>query len=131
MKLTKSDLKAVVKECLVELLSEGIGGVSVQRQQPPQPRPQQAKRSFDPRLDSPATPPQKKVSTGNPIFDDILEDTARNTLPNMLKAEGSKQLPVTGRAEMLVESSTPEELFGDEAASKWAALAFSAAPKNA
>jgi len=124
MKLTKSDLKAVVKECLVELLSEGIGGV--QQAKPTQKQPQRVLQA-EARSGPPAV---KRPSTGNSIFDDILADTARTTLPNMLKAEASKSMPTVGRVETLVESSTPQELFGDEAASKWAALAFAAPTKN-
>lgn len=135
MKLTKSDLKAIVKECLIEVLSEGIGGSVVaesrslpqQRVQPP------AGRKFNPSLDTPVAkskPAQPIIKTGNPIFDDILADTAKNTLPGMLQAEGSKQPAPTGNIERLVEASTPEQLFGDETASKWAMLAFSPSQKN-
>lgn len=136
MKLTKSDLKAIVKECLIEVLSEGIGNSQLVESKNPQQRQRQpavASRKFDPALDTPVATrqaPQPTFKTGNSIFDDILADTAKNTLPGMLQAEGAKQPAPTGKVEMLVEASTPEQLFGDEAASKWAMLAFSSSPKN-
>ena len=126
MKLSRSDLKSIVKECLVEILSEGVGsslleGKTKQAKRVTEAaRPQQ--RRLDPVLDTPAS---AKISTGNAIFDDILADTAKTTLPSMLHAENSRQQPVAaGSIERLVESSTPDELFGDDVSSKWADLAF-------
>lgn len=133
MKVSRSDLKSIVKECLVEILSEGIGSTVVEsKKAPPRPSPVvESRKRFDPNLDTPLAQVQRqKINTGNPIFDDILADTAKTTLPSMLQAESSKRPQATGTVERLVESSNPEDLFGDEAAGKWAQLAFSTGPRG-
>ena len=67
----------------------------------------------------------KRQAGGDSVLASILADTAAITLPNMLMNEGNKQpLPPAGSIEGQVAIKTPEELFGDEAASKWAQLAF-------
>lgn len=125
MKLSRSELKAIVKECLVEILTDGLGSTVNESRKP---RPISRTPKFDPMLDTPvsktfvATP---KVNTGNPIFDDILNDTARTTLRTMTEAESSRSPQPAGTIERIVEDSSPVDLFGDEAASKWASLAFS------
>ena len=130
MKVSRADLKAIVKECLVEILSEGVGSALVETKRPVErPRVVEKKRTSDPALDTPVgkrTQTAPKFNTGNSVFDDILADTAKNTLPEMLAAENSRpSIGAVGTVERIVESSTPEQLFGDEAASKWAELAFS------
>lgn len=136
MKLTRTELKSIVKECLVEILAEGMGNFLSESRSSTKGQVVESvkvQKRFDPLLDTPivkkavASP---KINTGNSVFDDILADTAKTTLPNMLQAEGTKQPQATGTIERLVESSTPEELFGDDASSKWASLAFSASPRK-
>lgn len=64
-------------------------------------------------------------------MESILADTAASTLPKFLQA-GDGKSPMTavggGIAEQLVAQASPEDLFGDEAASKWASLAFMDSP---
>mgnify|MGYP003340304692 CR=1 FL=1 len=56
---------------------------------------------------------------------------AATTLPNMLMNESTNKMPIpAGSVESVVAATNPEQLFGDEAASKWAALAFADAPKK-
>ena len=136
MKLSRNDLKSIVKECLLEILAEGMGSPMVESrmhrpikgQQSTQPARQ---RKMDPVLDAPANVRRQapQISTGNPVFDAILADTATTTLPAQTLAENSRHIQPVGAAERLVESSTPEQLFGDEASSKWATLAFSSVSK--
>ena len=54
----------------------------------------------------------------------ILADTAEKTLPSMLENDRMKTPKATGKIESIVASHDPQELFGEEAASKWANLAF-------
>lgn len=143
MKLTKSDLKQIVKECLVEILSEGMGASlpsvnEVKKQAPKKSNAiphssvmrQNAERV---RMPSSALKEAIKIeSAGNPIMASILADTAANSLPSMLESDvPGKFTPMpTGAAERVVASASPEDLFGEETASKWASLAFAPSPKK-
>jgi len=124
-KVSREALKNIVKECLIEILQEGIGGIVTKR-----PQQQVETRKITP---VPQRPKQssallnaiKEVSEGNPLMAEIYADTAKTTLPNML-SEGSEGKPSLNNVEQF--NGAPEEVFG-EAASTWADLAF-AAPKN-
>ena len=64
-------------------------------------------------------------------MESILADTAASTLPKFLQAgDGKTPMPAVGAgiAEQLVAQANPEDLFGDEATSKWASLAFMDSP---
>lgn len=105
--MTRNELKKLIKECLVELLRDGIGStISIEesiaqtRQVAPQRRQVQQiqevrsapqKRSLssiafgnsNPALDEPAFPQQQvrippPVQTGNPMLDSMLMETAMN-----------------------------------------------------
>jgi len=124
-KISREALKNIVKECLIEILQEGIGAFPkrvVPQQQTeirkivPQQRPKQSPALLN---------AIKEVSGGNDIMAEIFADTAKTTLPNML-SEGSEGNPSLNNVEQF--NGAPEEVFG-EAASTWADLAF-AAPKN-
>ena len=133
--MTKSDLKALVKECLVEILNEGLGGLQVNvKNQPVIPKANFAESSRrQPEVAASSrrqTPPPhlkemiRREAGGNKIMESILADTASSTLPKMLQNEGRQQPVPGGRVEQIVASVNPEDLFGDETASKWASLAF-------
>ena len=65
--------------------------------------------------------------TNDPILSEMLVDTAQTTLQEQSAAESNKHFVATGvgdQAQKIAESKDPGELFGDEAASKWASLAF-------
>lgn len=147
MAITKQQLKSIVKECLVEILAEGMGSgtqASIN---------EAASRSTTRNISHPSTVIRQNASKtvmgnvsrqpssalkeairreagGNSVIADILRDTAANTLPNMLENERSKQPVATGLTERLVANHDPQDLFGEEAASKWADLAFASAPKR-
>jgi len=162
MALTRGELKALIKECLVEILSEGLGNVqaATSRPLPPGRMPIQgsvregrangringARRTpdFDPRLDTPLPGGRKVTDTlkdqirlnagGNPIMESILADTAVTTLPTLVgdRSLGSAAVATagghteakTGIPQVEQINGRPEEVFGEEAASRWSALAF-------
>ena len=139
-KLTRSDLKAIVKECLIEILTEGIGGslpsTSVKKSIP--------QRGENPYLEERHNPKRSKVSHasslqefirkeagGNKVMEDIFADTAESTLPKILQGESRGSMPVKHTLEeQIVASANPEDLFGEEAASKWANYAFANVTKK-
>jgi len=144
MKLTRNEFKSVVKECLIEILAEGMGA-STENDISESVKKQSLKnnvRSTFPaakqnttraRIQSQALREAIKAEAGgNDIMASILADTAEKSLPAMLESDrpGVANLPKRGAAESIVASTDPEDLFGEEAASKWASLAFDAAPKK-
>jgi hypothetical protein len=143
-KLTKSSLKGLIKECLIELLSEGLSS---------------SKESLTESIESSAvfnnrdnkinqtslskTKKQKKVLNSNfektanntvksitddPIMAEMFADTAKGTLQEQLQAEGSQQLQSAKFGDTAAKAVNAVddlgELFGDSAASNWANLAF-------
>lgn len=149
MKTSREQLKAIVRELLVEVLNEGLGSLQapVGRPSPPAPgrmpivgvaeqRTVRRKPAFDPRLDTPLagdrvpTPALretiKREAGGSALMADILADTAVTTLPTQL-AHGDSGTPSPGAAPPLQQvehfHGAPEEVFGD-GASRWADLAF-------
>jgi len=138
MSITKNQLKTIVKECLLEILSEGIGNSASSIAE------SKKAAAVKPPLSLPAVMQQnasrtkfngvptntlkeviKREAGGNKVMADILADTAATSLPAMLENDRTKfAAPPTGVAERTVASHSPEQLFGEEAASKWAALAF-------
>jgi len=129
MKLMKSELKQVIRECLLEILQEGIGQI-------PQPRtvklqtessfvrPSQEHDRNSVAKDMALRQAIKREAGGNKMMEDIFSDTATNTLPSMLRGEKGAKIVPQGVAERIVEASEPADLFGEEVASKWASLAF-------
>ena len=122
--VSRSALKNIVKECLIEILQDGIGALpkraSQQQLETRKIVPQQRQKQSPALLNA-----IKEVSAGNDIMAEIFADTAKTTLPNML-SEGSDGKPSINNVEQF--NGAPEEVFG-EAASTWADLAF-ATPKN-
>lgn len=62
----------------------------------------------------------------NPVMQDIFADTAQTTLLEQSGAEGSKSFTTkpADAAAAAVSKSNPEDIFGEQTASKWAHLAF-------
>lgn len=123
----------------MELLQEGIGPVAPSRQQRqqasntvPQRQNSSLQQSFSRQQPVPTSLRDaiKREAGGNKVMESIFADTARTTLPAQLKSEGSKMVAPAGTAEAIVENHSPEDIFGDEVASKWATLAFADAPKK-
>jgi hypothetical protein len=159
-KITKNQLKSIVKECLIEILQEGLGGVQsstpyvkpvFESKVPPRVQGQKQPNGHVPRvspLDTPATPRNNRAPThalaqaikaesrGNPLMADIFADTAMNTLPKMMSNGDSMMMESNhaGGSRLSQQeqfAGTPEEVFGEDVASKWANLAFmEAQPRN-
>lgn len=142
MGITRNQLKSIVKECLVEILAEGMGpGVSeniseVKRkvsQKTAIPTASAVLRQNASKTKMQSTALREAIrleAGGNDVMAAILADTAEKTLPTMLENERMKVPMPTGKIENLVAAHEPEELFGEEATSKWADLAFMGMPKK-
>ena len=146
-RISRDDLKSIVKECLVEILSEGLVSSATKVNEvkatkvATQPRmgvqgrlPEQGEFRRKLAENVRVGPPQQnnhaeniaKV-TSDPILAEILADTANTTLVKMIQAEGRPMAsgPVDS-ASMQAMNSDPMDLF--EGADKWSDLAF--APKR-
>ena len=133
MKLSKGEFKDLVKECLLEILQEGLTGgapkarVNEHRELPRKPQVNQAELQRRRALAEAV----KINAGGDPVMQSLLADTAANTLPRMMESESRTQRPVGQDAiSQLVDKATPDQLFGDDTVSKWAELAFSAPMKR-
>jgi hypothetical protein len=139
MKLSRDHLKEIVKECMLEILSEGIGPTKIKETFSRRPLATVQQERVTARSNQQSELLEKKrindlikfESKGDPVLASILADTASTTLPAMLMNENNKHIPApAGSVESVVAANKPEDLFGDEAASKWAALAFMNVPKK-
>jgi len=147
-KFTRSELKGLIKECLIEILQESVGETA---QRPRVPMQMQESRSherevrhestirrnisdnisFAPNREKTQRPVNSRLSEGianitsDPIMQAIFSDTAENTLANQTSAErgGPTNVVANDRASMLVANSDPTDLFSGSS-DKWASLAF-------
>jgi len=139
MAITKGQLKAIVKECLIEILAEGMGSStsssineatskSLKTKVVSKPLP---RRGDNVKYGQTMAETIKRESNGNSVMAAIFADTAMNTLPTMMNESSTQApLPPASSIEGAVARSTPEQLFGDDVASKWAELAFTETPKK-
>ena len=150
-KLTKNELKSIVKECLIEILAEGL---TSNRQSTISERKQlkstinnsikesaQNKSRFS-YLDNIHINQQRKSETKqhlenvqqkasnvtkDPVMSAIFADTAMTTLREQKennRSSGPSIMSSGDQAAKIVDQASPTDLFGDQAA-KWADLAFS------
>lgn len=134
-KLTKTALKSLVKECLVEILAEGIGStatlqegvkkssVNVEaRRRAEEKRLEQHRKKFEVKVDSTVN-----ELTDDPIMQSIFAETAKTTLQEQMQHD-QRPGAATGQP-------TPEMMSGDpsgidlgnifeNASSNWSQLAF-------
>ena len=125
MKMTRSALKDIVKECLVEIISEGIGNTSSSNLQENRKlkkakiaeenkRLEAHRKKLDTRIENTVT-----SLTSNPVMQEILADTAKTTLSEQLNHDRKPGMPSV---------DDPGINLGDifsESSSVWADLAFS------
>lgn len=156
--ITRGQLKSLVKECLVEILSEGLlrdNRSSMELQENRETKNTQQKTKIPLRSESPALKsisynskpstrsdslPSKKISetsvrnhvssiTNDPIMSQIFEDTATTTLQEQIYAE---RIPGRPSASDIMSESTQtlSDNFLSESAKNWSTLAFSESPRN-
>ena len=129
-KLKRGELKKIVKECLVEILSEGLQSsqeslvesritkaASPQRSRKRAPSRTQENSRFEESI-------TRNVSslTDDPMMAALFEDTARGTYQEQIANEGKPgAVSMTETAAPGVELS---DIFGERASQNWAALAF-------
>jgi hypothetical protein len=150
MKISRIALKAVVKECLLELIAELVAGGEhplpvrserIERRRSPLDLKSPAHaRSASATVRSVAPAPAlreaiARESGGDPIMASIFADTAQTTLPRLIKAgvaasaspdgmeNGGVAVPGDAAARA-VAMHAPEQLFGNDVTDKWAHLAF-------
>jgi len=147
-KLLRSELKSIVKECLVEILSEGLAGNNngfiQESKQSSKSLSRDSKNvdvnskssylnkvSYSQKSSSKNQKPVNRIKntnlTSDPILNDLLADTAKTTLQEQLSAESRRGSVITPGADSItkmVNDSNPQDLFGHESAGKWAKLAF-------
>lgn len=137
-KVSKSLLKEIVKECLVEILAEGLTGGNVDTLKesvenvsyahnrniksmlPPKKSKKVVNENFKENT-------RKVISaaTSDPVMAALLEDTANTTLQEQNSADGAKfAAKPQDELSQVVAEADPSELFG-EASNNWAHLAFS------
>ena len=142
-KLMRSELKAIVKECLVEILSEGLNSgnainETLQFSSPQKREPVRTRKSshldnivYNKSIEKKKKSIKKNVMNSNitsdPVLNELLADTAISTLQEQASAEGRKSASVSiagDRAAKMAAAADPSDLFA-ESAGKWAQLAFS------
>ena len=131
-KLTKNQLKSIVKECLVEILSEGLATSAdmiveakkektLRKASRPSGRPKRSAALDEGKFNNAAE--QRAASiTDDPIMRSILADTAKTTLQEQAQAD-------RGQGVSMQETAAPGKNIEDipifaEGAQNWAALAF-------
>jgi len=130
-KLSRANLKRIVKECLVEILSEGINSAS-----PPRKNNNKPKRRPSPNITRSSALDKITYSenvnklvdglTNDPVLTSIFKDTAHGTLQEQFSAEripGSYDNGL-GDNSSLMNEDISSSLF-EEASKNWATLAFS------
>jgi hypothetical protein len=131
-RVTKQLLKSIVKECLVEILQEGlffedkdVVSVSPQARMPKRKKPTEKRPALDQVKFESVVEQAVGGLTSDPVMASIFADTAKTTLQEQYAADSS---PVArSKSDNSLFSPAPEEdpgeIFG-EAAQNWEALAF-------
>lgn len=139
-KVSRSMLKGIVKECLMELLSEGLsnGGdedlnESLEFSKSLKRKSYKNDAGFKSSQEKVVNPSFKEKTkqiisnaTKDPIMASILEDTASTTLQEQNGADRPNQFTAksSDSYSQIVNESDPMEMF-EGSSSNWAALAFS------
>lgn len=164
-KLLRSELKNIVKECLLEILSEGLSSTVDSLNESKRSSRKILKNQYASRNNNQQSSVEQSLTqrmkyldsiqvgqsnntnvvqnerfkrnieaatntlTSDPVMQEIFKDTASTTLQEQIGAENRRSPAMSAAtggdaAAMTVAQSDPVDLFGGEAASKWAALAF-------
>jgi hypothetical protein len=135
MRISRTELKKIVKECLVELLAEGLAdstqslSESLKRPTPSvaRVRTDRGVEKSNPAIKSFLEEHAKSLAQNDPVMESILKDTAQNTFETQLKAEGQGPTDAMGQ---VVANHSPDELFGSDTVDMWANLAFASGPSK-
>jgi hypothetical protein len=141
-KVSRAVLKDLVKECLVEILAEGLTSTANTINESKSRRPRKSKKSRDDRISPEVFQKRNKMLlekttaisdsrkeaisnlTDDPMLQEIYADTAQTTLLEQKVGEGKGNNYVpTDAAQKMVYDNNLEDLF--EGSQNWASLAFS------
>ena len=134
-KLLKSELKEIVKECLVEILSEGIGlDTNSQRTRKNLNESKSKKVGFDhaewsrdfnnhETTSGPTAEDNARALTDDPILAEVLADSQKTMLSQISAEKAGISAMAGDNAARKSASSDPLSLF-EESAGNWASLAF-------
>lgn len=141
--MTRNELKSIVKECLVEILSEGINMTQPSRQAEGRQSPATTRSVGRSPLDERPAPrmvknPNYKVAvsnavsvlTDNPLMQSIFADAAKTVQVQNQKGHAMGEMPgqpgsligVGDAAARAMSEHNPDEIF--EGSDRWASLAF-------
>ena len=133
MKLTKASLKVLIKECIVEVIEEGIGTSQIgptlkentkkRKTRPREPAQIRSTALDSIKFDRKAKDAAKNL-TSDPVMQSIFSDTVKTTLQEQITGASAVPVPAgADAAQIAAARSNPEDLF--EGSSNWAELAFS------
>ena len=128
-KVTRKLLKSLVKECLVEILIEGIDSdgaenlVEAVERKVTKPDPMIEIQKRRDRLDSVRVNEAVNNITDDPLMADIFRDTAQTTLQEQTVGEQRGKFVPADNAARAAYDNDPMDMF--EGAGNWADLAFS------
>lgn len=138
--MNRNDLKGLVKECLLEILMEGVGGsrdmreAVVPQKKSSQPTPRKASDliSYAPKQAQAARPPTpqrainkeqfRDLASGNDVMASIFADTAASGLVESIGENGRPN------SNPVIDTGIDPNAF--DGADNWAHLAFADAPKK-
>jgi len=127
-KLKRSALKSVVKECLLEILSEGINtntsATSMLQARGNSAVQQELNESNE---ENPQTDSMKDIIAGitsDPILASVLGDTAKTTLVEQSGADRTSQIQKMRASGTRSSQGSRDQLDEPDGNSHWAALAF-------
>jgi hypothetical protein len=133
VKLSKQQFKLMVKECLVEILAEGIGEKSMNEALKREPTPAKLADTYVPPKQRPTSPNLHEIPsivsnvTKDPIMASILAETAKTTLVQQEQAD-RRTMPPSGfgadRATMVMANVEPADVFDEATMNMWARAAF-------
>lgn len=122
MKVSRNQLKSVVKECLMEILAEGLlhGEAVIPQKKSKKNRVVNEAKSVEPDPFDVAVERTVSNLTNDSVLSSILADTAKTTYQNQLTAEKS---PRNSLSRVNESTQDLDGMFG-ESADRWASLAF-------
>ena len=133
-KISKALLKNLIKECIVEVLAEGLGNSATELNESIKTsnlkRNTKTKKVKNENFEKSIQDKTQGI-TEDPVLAEIFADTARTTLQEQVAADSQKAKFVANggdAASQAVANSDLGDLFGD-ATSNWADLAFSSKEK--